>query len=104
MRKGQGRQRKEAQPPNLPAEDVSAISDSSEAEGMSNTDEIPAYRRSALRQTSPIQVELESEDSVTCQWDDCGVVFTHLPTLIEHIHNGEHEQWFIPSIFDFISL
>ena len=39
-----------------------------------------------------MQVELESEDSVTCQWDDCGVVFTHLPTLIEHIHNGEHEH------------
>ncbi|KXN90738.1 INO80 complex subunit 1 [Leucoagaricus sp. SymC.cos] len=29
------------------------------------------------------------EDSVTCQWDDCGIVFTHLPTLIDHIHN-EH--------------
>jgi hypothetical protein len=30
------------------------------------------------------------EDSVTCQWDDCGIVFTHLPTLIDHIHNGEY--------------
>lgn len=28
------------------------------------------------------------EDSVTCLWDNCGVVYTHLPTLIEHIHNG----------------
>jgi len=36
-----------------------------------------------------MQVELEPEDSVTCQWEDCGVVFTHLPTLIDHIHNGE---------------
>lgn len=32
------------------------------------------------------------EDSVTCQWDDCGIVFTHLPTLIDHIHNGEFER------------
>ncbi|EKM76303.1 hypothetical protein AGABI1DRAFT_78740 [Agaricus bisporus var. burnettii JB137-S8] len=29
------------------------------------------------------------EDSVTCQWQDCGIVYTHLPTLIDHIHN-EH--------------
>jgi hypothetical protein len=29
------------------------------------------------------------DDSVTCLWDNCGVVYTHLPTLIEHIHNGE---------------
>ena len=28
-------------------------------------------------------------DAVTCLWDDCGVIFTHLPTLITHIHDGE---------------
>jgi hypothetical protein len=27
-------------------------------------------------------------DAVTCLWDDCGVIFTHLPTLIAHIHDG----------------
>jgi hypothetical protein len=27
-------------------------------------------------------------DTVTCLWEDCGVLFTHLPTLIEHIHKG----------------
>src|SRR5882762_3603109 len=27
-------------------------------------------------------------DAVTCLWDDCGVIFTHLPTLITHIHDG----------------
>ncbi|KAF8553046.1 hypothetical protein OG21DRAFT_1589739 [Imleria badia] len=27
-------------------------------------------------------------DTVTCLWDDCGIVFTHLPTLIEHIHSS----------------
>lgn len=28
-------------------------------------------------------------DTVTCLWDDCGIVFTHLPTLIEHIHSSK---------------
>ncbi|KAJ7210551.1 hypothetical protein GGX14DRAFT_451113 [Mycena pura] len=31
----------------------------------------------------------DSDDSVTCQWDSCGQVYTHLPSLIEHIHT-EH--------------
>ncbi|KAJ8091824.1 hypothetical protein PM082_021060 [Marasmius tenuissimus] len=38
---------------------------------------------------------IDSEDTVTCLWDNCGVVFTHLPTLIEHIHNdhiGVHKS------------
>ncbi|KAF8742574.1 hypothetical protein AX14_003608 [Amanita brunnescens Koide BX004] len=26
-------------------------------------------------------------DTASCMWDDCGIVFTHLPTLIEHIHS-----------------
>ncbi|KAF8633125.1 hypothetical protein AX15_001505 [Amanita polypyramis BW_CC] len=26
-------------------------------------------------------------ESASCMWDDCGMVFTHLPTLIEHIHS-----------------
>ena len=30
-------------------------------------------------------------DAVTCLWDDCGVIFTHLPTLITHIHDGESQ-------------
>lgn len=28
-------------------------------------------------------------DTASCMWDDCGIVFTHLPTLIEHIHSGK---------------
>ena len=28
-------------------------------------------------------------DTMTCQWEECGKVFNHLPTLIDHIHNGE---------------
>ncbi|KAF8076616.1 hypothetical protein FPV67DRAFT_1559046 [Lyophyllum atratum] len=38
---------------------------------------------------------VDSEDSVTCLWDDCGLVFTHLPTLIKHIHDdhiGVHKS------------
>ncbi|KAJ7625546.1 hypothetical protein FB45DRAFT_1029905 [Roridomyces roridus] len=31
----------------------------------------------------------DSDDSVTCKWEGCSQVFTHLPTLIEHIHS-EH--------------
>lgn len=30
----------------------------------------------------------EGEDTMACQWEDCGRVFDHLPSLIEHIHNG----------------
>ncbi|KAJ3917628.1 hypothetical protein F5877DRAFT_91134 [Lentinula edodes] len=28
------------------------------------------------------------DDSVTCLWDDCGLVFTDLQIFIDHIHNG----------------
>ncbi|KAL4072064.1 hypothetical protein J3A83DRAFT_2962657 [Scleroderma citrinum] len=31
----------------------------------------------------------EPGDTVTCLWEDCGKVFSHLPTLIKHIH-GSH--------------
>ncbi|KAF5369531.1 hypothetical protein D9758_002795 [Tetrapyrgos nigripes] len=41
------------------------------------------YEPSASRPSSPIS------DSVKCLWEDCGIVFTHLPSLIEHIHK-EH--------------
>ncbi|KAJ6519127.1 hypothetical protein C8R45DRAFT_1085176 [Mycena sanguinolenta] len=37
----------------------------------------------------------DSDDSVTCLWDHCGLVYTHLPTLIEHIHSvhiGVHKS------------
>jgi hypothetical protein len=31
----------------------------------------------------------ESDDSITCQWEDCGIVFVHLETLIDHLHNRQ---------------
>ena len=40
------------------------------------------------------------DDTATCMWDDCGMVFTHLPTLIEHIHSGMH--WLISASFFFL--
>ncbi|EPQ53282.1 hypothetical protein GLOTRDRAFT_140134 [Gloeophyllum trabeum ATCC 11539] len=51
------------------------------------------------RPGSPASVNPQSNskdtDTVACQWEDCGKVFTHLPTLIEHIHNdhiGVHKS------------
>ena len=29
---------------------------------------------------------LDAENSVSCQWEDCSEVFTHLATLVHHIH------------------
>ncbi|KAF4621971.1 hypothetical protein D9613_009252 [Agrocybe pediades] len=44
---------------------------------------------SASRPDSPSMEDQDIDDSVTCLWEDCGIVFTHLPTLISHIHD-EH--------------
>ena len=30
----------------------------------------------------------EGDDTMTCQWEECGKVFDHLPSLIGHIHDG----------------
>ncbi len=52
------------------------------------------YGPSASRPGSPQTAEASmlgeerEADTMTCQWEDCGKVFSHLPTLIEHIHNG----------------
>ena len=65
---------------------------SSSMEDASNISEIQpeVYGYSASHPGSPTQSgALDTEDSVTCQWEDCGKVFTHLPTLIHHIHNGK---------------
>ncbi|KAF8151751.1 hypothetical protein B0H34DRAFT_801434 [Crassisporium funariophilum] len=79
-----------------------SLSDSS-VEDASNMSEVKgegSYGISVSRPASPMQGQshsemFEPEDSVTCQWEDCGVVFTHLPTLIGHIHNdhiGVHKS------------
>ena len=102
MAKGSARRPKNVHPdPAQPAVTLAvspspSVSDSSDAEDISNMSELHpegSYAVSASRPGSPAHPqfkaeELETNDVVTCQWEDCGVVFTHLPTLIAHIHNG----------------
>ncbi|KDR72931.1 hypothetical protein GALMADRAFT_158573 [Galerina marginata CBS 339.88] len=112
MPKGTQRRAKNAQPDPAPPPPVAVAvspspssSDSSGAEDVSNMSELHgaaggSHTVSASRPGSPLQVHLnadglETDDSVTCQWEDCGKVFTHLPTLIDHIHNdhiGVHKS------------
>lgn len=33
-------------------------------------------------------INVFDDDTVTCEWENCGTVFDHLPSLIDHIHNG----------------
>lgn len=60
------------------------------------------YGPSASRPGSPQTAEASmlgeerEADTMTCQWEDCGKVFSHLPTLIEHIHNGELHFSLVP--------
>ncbi|KAF8883029.1 hypothetical protein BD779DRAFT_1541450 [Infundibulicybe gibba] len=80
--------------PSLPSP---SMSESSAEEDVSNVSEQissvgPSVSRPAspsASQTNVSQLDPTEEDSVTCEWDDCGRVYTHLPSLIEHIHN-EH--------------
>ena len=70
------------------------FSDSSD-EDIGSYGEAAEYGGSASRPGSPVTadasmaVEDQEADTMTCQWEDCGKVFNHLPTLIDHIHNGE---------------
>lgn len=89
MGKGRQLQQKNSQPKHLPDDAAPLSSDSSDAEDASSNTANIKKDQVSVRHESPVQVELESEDSVTCQWEDCGILFTHLPTLIDHIHNGE---------------
>jgi hypothetical protein len=51
---------------------------------------LEAYGYSASHPWSPTQSDvLDTEINVSCQWEDCGKVFTHLPTFRHHIHNGK---------------
>jgi len=49
----------------------------------------PASRSSASSGVAVQQEFIDAAygDTANCMWDDCGIVFTHLPTLIEHIHS-----------------
>ena len=95
MAKSSSRRSKNVQPIQEPKPSPKAPSlspSSSSMEDASNISEIQpeAYGYSASHPGSPTQSGVfDTEDSVTCQWEDCGKVFTHLPTLIHHIHNGK---------------
>lgn len=64
-------------------------SDDSEA-----NNELDGLGPSVSRPNSPLgMISLPSpvtDDVIKCLWEDCGIIFTHLPTLIDHIHNGTH--------------
>ncbi len=72
---------------------ITDFSDSSDDDAGSYG-EAAEYGGSASRPASPVTadtsmtVEEQEADTMTCQWEDCGRVFNHLPTLIDHIHNG----------------
>ena len=104
MAKASSRRSKNVQPTQEPKPSPKApspspsLSDSS-IEDASNVSEIQpdaSYGYSASHPGSPMRSgALDTEDSVTCQWEDCGKVFTHLPTLINHIHNGKFLLYFV---------
>ena len=79
--------------PSLPSS--GGISDSSTDEEFGLYGEAGEYGASASRPGSPAPAEAvmagddQEADTMTCQWEDCGKVFNHLPTLIDHIHGGE---------------
>ena len=71
------------------------FSDSSHDEDIGTHADGSELAGSASRPGSPMTAEAsmlgedKQADTMTCQWEDCGKVFSHLPTLIEHIHNGK---------------
>ncbi|KAI0331560.1 hypothetical protein GY45DRAFT_1322152 [Cubamyces sp. BRFM 1775] len=79
--------------PSLPSS--GGNSDSSTDEEFGSYAEGGEYGASASRPGSPAPAEAvmagddQEADTMTCQWEDCGKVFNHLPTLIDHIH-GDH--------------
>lgn len=62
-----------------------SLSDSPQSPG---TDVGPSISRPGSPASQGAGRGAEEGDTMSCQWEDCGKVFNHLPTLIEHIHNG----------------
>ncbi|KAK0200425.1 hypothetical protein DFS33DRAFT_1480317 [Desarmillaria ectypa] len=46
----------------------------------------PVYSESSESEAAEEEEEKGEEDTATCLWGECGKVFTHLPSLIDHIH------------------
>ncbi|EJF60853.1 hypothetical protein BD309DRAFT_207433 [Dichomitus squalens] len=77
------------------------LSSSSSDEDIGSYGEGGEYGPSVSRPGSPQTAEAsmlgeeQEADTMTCQWEECGKVFNHLPTLIDHIHNdhiGVHKS------------
>lgn len=71
--------------PTFSQSSVQLDDDSSESEAGDVT--VPPGEHTAS--PGPSAPAAEPSDTVTCLWEDCGHVFSHLPTLIEHIHSGQ---------------
>ncbi|KAI0822147.1 hypothetical protein BC628DRAFT_1542416 [Trametes gibbosa] len=87
--------------PSLPSSHGGISDSSSDEEFASLAGDAAEYGASASRPGSPVTAEAsmigedQGADTMTCQWEDCGKVFSHLPTLIDHIHNdhiGVHKS------------
>jgi hypothetical protein len=119
MAKGSHKRAKNVQPTSPPpsaavvSPNSPSVSNSSGVEDFSDGDNQhpeDAYGASASRPASPSQnqptaEDAEIEDAITCQWEECGVVFTHLPTLIDHIHNGKcSNTWKSPWLRPFYAM
>lgn len=69
------------------------ISDSSSDEDLPNNATENGDAQSVSRPGSPMPVEgqtvdEEGPDTMKCQWEECNKIYNHLPSLIDHIHNG----------------
>lgn len=79
-----------------PGFESSRFSDSSLDEPMPLAEPSNAPLPSASRPGSPSNVEGQQPalavepDTIACQWEECGLIYNHLPTLIDHIHNGAY--------------
>ncbi|KAJ7066393.1 hypothetical protein C8F01DRAFT_1123109 [Mycena amicta] len=62
----------------------SASADAHPVHAITDDDDSPSGTPAATTQLHEFR---DSIDSVTCEWDSCGLVYTHLPSLIEHIHS-----------------
>ncbi|KAI0919833.1 hypothetical protein AcW1_003019 [Taiwanofungus camphoratus] len=79
------------------------VSDSSGIDDLASYGESGEYGGSISRPGSPrpaqsegqVQEDVTEADTMSCRWEDCGKVFNHLPSLIDHIHNdhiGVHKS------------
>ena len=62
---------------------------SSSVDDASNISEIQPETNGYSASQTTQSGALNTENIISCQWEDCSEMFTHLATLIDHIHNGK---------------